>query len=128
MSEPPAPYVDKWPHRVSLVFGPEVGLRETMRGTYEALTGTPMPEGAIEESREPRGFMIGVGQTYTYLLSIGDELWIRTEDWWEDNIADPDEYTFMIAARTNESMERAASALLATAATHQWTLKRRQPA
>ena len=93
---------------------------------YKALTGTPMPDHAIEETSEPRGFMIGVGRTTTFTLSIGDDIWIRTEDWWEDNIADPDEYTFAISARTPESLERAAAAVIATAATQQWPLRQRR--
>ena len=123
MSEAP-PVKDQW-HRCELVFG-SVHPRSMLRETYTALTGTPMPDHALEETSEPRGFMIGVGRTTTFWLSIGDGTSIRTEDWWEDNIADPDEYVFSISARTSESLEKAVAAVIATAAAHQWPLRARR--
>jgi hypothetical protein len=60
---------------------------------------------------EHRGFMPGMGETLTYHLLVGDEIHIEVGDYWEDNIADPEEAVFRVQARSVEALDRAIKAL-----------------
>ena len=106
---------DARPFRKELVFGGG-GCTQLLYDTYLALTGTPLPDDKLARSSEPRGFMIGVGRTINYWVSIGEDISIGVEDWWEDNIADPDEFNYTISARTKELLDKTVAAMRAAAA------------
>lgn len=123
-----------FPHRAFVTFPADLHLRQTLLDVYAKLTeqrplsiettvwdsweGSSLDEGLLSErgdglvrTHEPRGFMIGVGQTLFYHLLVSDEVTISVTDWWEDNIADPDHYTFSVRAASADARDRATSAL-----------------
>ena len=136
-------------HRRSLVFAHEIPNVLVLRDVYAALTNGVLPEtsdtatvsarnGHVSESwlsdrgdglvvvREPRGFMMGMGETWTHVLAVGDDVRVEVEDWWEDNIADPDRVVFEVRARSAEALERATSAILIAASARGFSLLERR--
>ena len=113
-------------YRCELVFGSEVHIYAVLRGAYQALLGTPLDDNEIEEVTEPRGFMIGVGQTSTYSITIGADVRISADTWWEDNIADPEEIAFGVSVRSPMALDRVANAVIAAAASHGVPLRGRR--
>ncbi len=71
---------------------------------------SPRGDGIVLFS-SPRGFMAGMGTTYHYYLLIDNSICITTQDWWEDNIADPEEFDFHVRATSAEALERAVKVL-----------------
>jgi hypothetical protein len=67
-------------------------------------------DGVLAVSRH-RGFMPGMGQTLTYFVVAGDEVCVEVEDYWEDNIADPDSAPFQVRGRSAQDLARATSAV-----------------
>jgi hypothetical protein len=83
-------------HRRALVFAYDIPNAFVLRDVYLAIVGSALPEasdtttvaarnGFVSESwigergdgllvvREPRGFMAGMGETWTHVLAIGDD-------------------------------------------------------
>ncbi|MEO8702975.1 MAG: hypothetical protein ABI867_23215 [Kofleriaceae bacterium] len=106
----------RWPHRRVVILS-SVPVERVLRVVYQALTGTALPETSsrLVIRSEPRGFMIGMGETLSYRLMVGDVTCVDAEDWWEDNISDPETTEFVIQARTAEALEQAVAALTAAA-------------
>jgi hypothetical protein len=71
---------------------------------------TPRGDGVLTTTA-PRGFMPGMGQTLSYYLLVAEEIFMESEDYWEDNIADPDAADFKIRATSDAPLERAVKTL-----------------
>jgi hypothetical protein len=144
-------YVDAklFSSRCALVFAQEIPNALVLRDVYLALVGVALPaspdtrgtvavrNGHVSESwisdrgdgmvmvREPRGFMAGMGETWTHVLAVGLDLHVEVEDGWEDNIADPDRAIFDVRARSAQELERAVSAIVDVAKARGFTLLER---
>jgi hypothetical protein len=71
---------------------------------------TPRGDGVLTTTA-PRGFMPGMGATLRYSLLVAEEIVIESEDYWEDNIADPDAAEFNIRAISEAPLECAIKTL-----------------
>jgi len=83
---------------------------DTGEDSLEEAYLTPGGDGVVAVGRH-RGFMPGMGQTLTYFLVVGDGLCVEVQDYWEDNIADPESATFQVRAGSEQDLKRATCAL-----------------
>ena len=131
------------PFRASVSFPSMGGLMGILREVYVAVTGgkVELPKStSFDDSvssargdgllslKESRGFMVGMGETLTYLMLADENVSIEVEDFWEDNIAGPETAVFKLRARSAEQLKYAVSSLKFAVNQKGWGWKDEYPA
>ncbi|MBN2498619.1 MAG: hypothetical protein JXR96_28775 [Deltaproteobacteria bacterium] len=127
----------QWPNRRVRVCPAGLHFVEILRELYQVLApaGKPLPAEPVRFSAcdlgpyslsaayltaegdgvlvlsQPRGFMPGMGETLTHILLVGSRMCMEVEDYWEDNIKDPETTEFHVRADSAQALERATGAL-----------------